>query len=84
MKFEITPLDSWIATRIANPDIWAPGLAILQKSRAYSKKVRIPDLEQYQLAMVKKTLEIAMGNSPFYREHLKNVTDRKSVVRERV
>lgn len=73
MKFEITPLDSWIATRIANPDIWAPGLAILQKSRAYTKKVRIPDLEQYQLAMVKKTLETAMGNSPFYREHLRKV-----------
>ncbi|MDY0220553.1 MAG: AMP-binding protein [Desulfobacterium sp.] len=73
MKIEITPLDSWVASRIADPGIYTPGVVNQQKSRPEIKKVTIADLEQYQLCMVKKTLETAMGNSPFYREHLSDV-----------
>lgn len=66
MSVKITPLDNWIASRIAAPGINQPG---------------DPDLKQYQLFMLKKTLELAMKNSPFYQAHLKNVNleDLKSI-----
>ena len=55
MNIEITPLQAWIAAKI--------GLS----------KEEIPDpitLEKYQLTMLRKTLDLARQNSPFYRHHL--------------
>lgn len=73
IKIKITPLDRWIASRIADPVIYTPGVVNPHKSRPYTKKVSIQDLEQYQLCMVKQTLETAKEKSPFYRDHLKNM-----------
>jgi len=58
MKIEITPLQAWIAAKI--------GLS----------KGEVPDaisLEKYQLTMLRKTLDLARQNSPFYRHHLRKI-----------
>ncbi len=61
MGVDITPLDHWIFQRTAarQPGQPGPGSA--------------PDLEAYQLDMLKTTLGLARKNSPFYRQHLRGI-----------
>ncbi len=63
MGINITPLHGWIARKMGLPTGTSPETSLDFGAR----------LHDYQLAMLRKTIDIAIKNSPFYQRHLRGV-----------